>query len=136
MGTVICAGIVPELRWTATVSSGTKWIRGTHGQEDEQSTTSEYGTRVHVIMPELVEVPIIHISLLCCEAYYLTRHISHVYDMESPVEGIRIAIHVHSTDLCVVLLSHRISLPKIKSSETLLSTSMPKVVRRDRKHDF
>ena len=36
MGNVICAGIVPELRFTPTASSGIKCIRETHGQEDEQ----------------------------------------------------------------------------------------------------
>ena len=56
--------------------------------------------------------------------------------MESPDEGIRITINVHSIDLCVVLLSHRISLLKVRSSEALLSTSMPKVVRRDHEHNF
>jgi len=40
MGTVICAGIFPELRWTATATSGIEWVRETHGQEDEESTTS------------------------------------------------------------------------------------------------
>ena len=84
MGTAICVGIVPELILTATASSGIKWIQETHGQEDEQS---EYGTPVHVIIPELVKGTIIHISPLCCESYYFTRHISHVYDMESLLKG-------------------------------------------------
>jgi len=106
----------------------------------EEHTVRRTNSQLHQSMaresmslrPNSLKAPIIHISLLCCEAYYLTRHISHVFD----IEGIRIAIHVHSTDLCVVFLSHRISLPKIKSSEMLLSTSMPKVVRRDRENDF
>ena len=56
MGTVICAEIVQELRWTATASSGIKWIRETHGQEDEQATASDrVWHAIHVITPELVE---------------------------------------------------------------------------------
>ena len=70
--------------------------------------------------PNSLKAPTIHISLLCCEAYYLTQHISHVNDMESPDEGIRITINMHSTDLFVVLLSRRISLPKVKSSEAFV----------------
>ena len=49
--------------------------------------------------------------------------------MESPDEGIRITINVHSTELCVVLFSRRLSFPKAESSEALLSTSMPKGIR-------
>jgi len=56
--------------------------------------------------------------------------------MDSPDEGIRITISVHGTELCVVLLSRRISLPKVESSKVLLSTIMPKVVRTDHEHDF
>ena len=88
------------------------------------------------LCPNLLKAPIIHISLLCCEAYYLTQHISHMYDMESPDQGIRITISVHGTDLCVVLLIHRISLLKVESSKVLLFTSMSKVVRRDHEHEF
>ena len=66
------------------------------------------------LRPNSLKVPIIHISIPCCEAYYFTWHISHVYDMESPDKVIRITIDVHSTELCIVLLSHRISLPKVK----------------------
>ena len=79
------------------------------------------------LRPNSLKAPIIHISLLYCEAYYFTRHISQVYVMESPDEGVRITINVHSTDLCVVLLSHRVSLPKVESSEAYLSTGMPKL---------
>ena len=48
--------------------------------------------------------------------------------MESPDEGIRITINVHSIDICVLLLSHRHSVPKLESSEALLSTGMSEVV--------
>ena len=79
MGTVICAGTVPEIQWTATASSGIKWIRETHGQGDEQSTTSQYGTRVHVITPELVKgTHHPHITPMLRSILFYTTHLTRV----------------------------------------------------------
>ena len=47
------------------------------------------------LRPNSLKASIILILLLYCGVYYLTQHILHVYDMESPDEGIRITINVH-----------------------------------------
>ena len=73
--------------------------RRTNSQLDQSMARESTSLR-----PNSIKAHIVHISLQCCEAYYFTRHISHVYGMESPDEGVRITINLHSTDICVVLL--------------------------------
>ena len=105
MGTKICAGIVPELRWTATAPSGTRIDPKHKGSMKVNCIRQRQAHESMSLPPILFKAHIIHILLPCCEFDCLSTIHSTRVNVRTAIRREAISMSVDTTP------SHKDSIP-------------------------